>query len=98
VELFDPSEPASIDAAEAHRLLDYLIARYGAYPNVVWCLHHTNEQTDDEDGDSWNAIAGAVRMQDPYFAEGMTMRVLQLDCAAPPAQSTATATATSSSF
>lgn len=83
VELFDPSEPSTIDEAEAHRLLDYLIARYGAYPNVVWCLHRDSAQADADDGESWTALAGALREQDPYSAEGMTMRVVQFDCAAP---------------
>jgi hypothetical protein len=96
VELFDPAESLAVDEAEAHRLLDYLIARYGAYPNVVWCLHDAGPAPDRDTRAMWKDIVAAVHMQDPYFAEGPNVRVLQMECSAPAAP--ATATPTSSSF
>jgi hypothetical protein len=94
VELFDPSEPVAVEESEAHRLLDYLIARYGAYPNVVWCLHDAGRDSDRDSRNVWKDIVAAVHMQDPYFAEGSNVRVLQMECSAP----AAAPTRTSSSF
>lgn len=75
VAFFAPDERSSVVSAESQRLLDYLIARYGAYPNVVWCLDRRGSSAEYTD---------AVRRQDPYFSDGKTPRVLQAACDAQP--------------
>jgi Domain of unknown function (DUF5060) len=37
--LFDNFDLSQFNDIQAHRVIDYILARYGAYSNVAWCLH-----------------------------------------------------------
>jgi hypothetical protein len=87
VQLFDAIDTASLDDLQAHRVIDYALARYGAYTNVAWCLHPAAAVTSASTAGParpWTALRGVVRMDDPYFAESFGLRVVLSQCAANP--------------
>ena len=59
----------------------YLLTRYAAYPNVIWCL--TNEWNyiyrDHGRGKPfWNSIGEIIRKEDPYMEYGGQFRALSI--------------------
>ncbi len=48
-----------------HGIIEYFVARYAAYPNVVWCV---GSPTARSGAGSRAALRGLVRTLDPYYA------------------------------
>jgi hypothetical protein len=94
--LFGTFDQSQFNDIQAHRVIDYILARYGAYSNVVWCLHATptpapttTAATDPpaspphtENPRVWGAMRGVMRMDDPYFVQTSAYRVLTNECTA----------------
>jgi Domain of unknown function (DUF5060) len=90
--LFDAFDLSKFDDIQAHRVIDYVLARYGAYTNVAWCLHATptpapgssDAAAAQQSGThrTWTAMRGVMRMDDPYFVQSYSLRVLQNECSA----------------
>jgi hypothetical protein len=56
------------------RFLRYAIARYAAYPNVIWCM--VNEWNySSVPRDYWNHLGRLVRAEDPWSRSGNLLRV-----------------------
>jgi hypothetical protein len=77
--LFDPSDAAAADGQRVYRYVEYMAARYGAYPNVVWCMHPT--ASSDSAQTFWLTARSLVSTLDPYFAQPPRERVLRGECA-----------------
>lgn len=59
------------------RYVRYLIARYAAFPNVIWCL--TNEWNyTGKDRAYWNDLGRVVREEDPWLAEDDFLRATSI--------------------
>jgi hypothetical protein len=59
------------------RYVRYVLARYAAYPNVIWCL--TNEWNyTGKDEAFWNEIGILIRREDPWLREGDSLRPLSI--------------------
>jgi hypothetical protein len=80
LELFDAFDLSKFDELQAHRVIDYAMARYGAYANVTWCLHGPTPASSA--AQRWTALRGVVRMDDPYFVQSDAYRVLVSECSA----------------
>jgi hypothetical protein len=80
LELFDAFDLSRFDDVQAHRVIDYALARYGAYSNVAWCLHGATPSASS--AHAWTALRGVVRMDDPYFTQAASYRVLMNECSA----------------
>jgi hypothetical protein len=87
--LFDTFDTSKFDDLQAHRIIDYALARYGAYTNVAWCLHPpaapkptatAMSDTDTGSARPWSAMRGVIRMDDPYFVHALALRVLVNEC------------------
>jgi hypothetical protein len=96
VMLFGNFDQSQFNDIQAHRVIDYILARYGAYANVVWCLRATptpapttTAATDPPESPGttgsariWTAMRGVMRMDDPYFVQSYAFRVLSNECSA----------------
>ena len=63
------------------RYLRYVLARYGAYPNVIWCLvNEWNYISRDygKDKPYWNKLGRLVRDEDPWMKNGQYLRPLSI--------------------
>lgn len=59
------------------RYLRYVVARYAAFPNVVWTL--VNEWNyRPKPRQYWNAMGAIVKAEDPWSAEGQALRMLSI--------------------
>jgi Domain of unknown function (DUF5060) len=58
------SEVEALDP-RIHGIIEYFVARYAAYPNVVWCAGSSTVQSGVG---SRAALRGLVRTLDPYYA------------------------------
>jgi uncharacterized protein DUF5060/uncharacterized protein DUF4038 len=59
------------------RYVRYVLARYAAYPNVIWCL--TNEwHYTGKDRSYWNEVGDLVRREDPWIEDGEAFRPLSI--------------------
>lgn len=64
-------------AEQDRRLLDYMLARYAAYPNVIWCV--TNEfQRTGRPQQYMNVLGAHIRQNDPWMSEGDSLRGLSI--------------------
>jgi hypothetical protein len=81
--LFGTFDQAQFNDIQAHRVIDYILARYGSYANVVWCLHATPTPESAADIPRvWSAMRGVIRMDDAYFVQTSAYRVLSNECSA----------------
>lgn len=83
--LFGTFDQSQFNDIQAHRVIDYILARYGSYSNVVWCLHATPAPDSAVATDTprvWSAMRGVMRMDDPYFVQTSAYRVLTNECTA----------------
>jgi len=63
--------------AQDERYARYVVARYAAYPNVIWCL--TNEWNyTKKPREYWNRMGPIVRGADPWAQEGPLRRGLSI--------------------
>ena len=58
------SDTETLDS-HVHGIIEYFLARYAAYPNVVWCAGSPTAQSG---GGSHAALRSLVRTLDPYCA------------------------------
>jgi hypothetical protein len=59
------------------RYLRYILARYAAFPNVIWCL--ANEWNySNKPRSFFDAIGTIVRNEDPWIKEGAQLRALSI--------------------
>ncbi len=62
---------------DEERYLRYIIARYAAYPNVIWCLiNEWNYSTRPKE--FWNIMGRLTKKEDPWAVEGKTVRLLSV--------------------
>ena len=94
--LFDLFDLTQFNDIQAHRVIDYVLARYGAYSSVTWCLHPPAPPASAATSASappeahlmastarpWMAMRGVMRMDDPYFVQASARRVLVDECTA----------------
>lgn len=59
------------------RYLRYIIARYAAYPNVIWCLTNEWEYT-DKTKSYWNNLGPIIYDEDPWTIGGNYPRLLSI--------------------
>lgn len=63
--------------AQDERFTRYCIARYAAFPNVIWCL--TNEWNyTPKPIEYWNQMGKLAKSEDPYAAAGNHLRLLSI--------------------
>lgn len=63
------------------KYIQYLLARYAAYPNIIWCL--TNEwnyiyRDHNRDKPFWNSLGEMIRNEDPYMSFKGQFRLLSI--------------------
>jgi Protein of unknown function (DUF4038)/Domain of unknown function (DUF5060)/Putative collagen-binding domain of a collagenase len=63
--------------AQDERYVRYVIARYAAYPHVIWCLTNEWEYT-GKDRAYWDRLGTLVRAEDPWAAHGDRVRSLSI--------------------
>jgi hypothetical protein len=80
--LFDAGDAGSIDGPQMYRYIEYMTARYAAFPNVVWCMRLTS--ADKRRLEFWYTARSLTRMLDPYFGRPPLERVLRDECAPAP--------------
>jgi hypothetical protein len=74
---FNSMERAFGTAEQDLRFLRYVIARYAAYPNVIWCL--TNEfQRTGRTLEYLNTLGDRLRAEDPWIQQGEGLRPLSI--------------------
>ncbi len=59
------------------RYVRYILARYAAFPNVIWCITNEWEYTDRDEA-YWDTIGEIVRAEDPWMAAGDAYRLLSI--------------------
>lgn len=59
------------------RYARYVLARYAAFPNVIWCLSNEWEFT-GKDQPYWDAMGELVRNEDPWMMQGDAHRLLSI--------------------
>lgn len=59
------------------RYVRYILARYAAFPNVIWCITNEWEYTGKEPA-YWDAIGELVRSEDPWMRQGEALRPLSI--------------------
>ena len=75
--LFWNSETNYGTVDQDERFVRYILARYAAYPHVIWCL--TNEWNyTGKPRAYWNGLGRLVRAEDPYLANGDRLRPLSI--------------------
>ncbi len=56
--------------AQDERYVRYILARYAAFPNVIWCISNEWEYTGRDEA-YWERIGEIVRNEDPWMAQVM---------------------------
>ncbi|HET8550227.1 MAG TPA: DUF4038 domain-containing protein, partial [Bryobacteraceae bacterium] len=75
--MFTTAEESFGTEEQDHRFARYLLARYAAYPNVIWCL--TNEWNYTKRPiDYWNRLGRMMRSEDPWVERGKYIRGLSI--------------------
>ncbi|MFN4146483.1 MAG: DUF5060 domain-containing protein [Runella sp.] len=75
---FDSQEKFYGTDAQDLRYLRYVLARFAAYPNVIWCLTNEFQRVPNKPRAFWNTVGNIVRAEDPYIANGMLLRPLSI--------------------
>jgi hypothetical protein len=73
-------DTSDIPDPHAYGVVEYLVARYAAFPNVIWCA---GSSVAPSGAGSRAALRGLVRTLDPYFTVGGKQRPIFASCAAP---------------
>ncbi len=70
--------------AQNDRFIKYTLARYAAYPNVIWCMANEWDSSQQYKGTNvqnkadFNRMGSMVRHGDPWMAEGQFLRPLSI--------------------
>ncbi|MCC6453536.1 MAG: DUF5060 domain-containing protein [Caldilineaceae bacterium] len=75
--LFTNSDLAFGTQLQDERYLRYILARYAAFPNVIWCLSNEWEYT-AKDQAYWDTMGEIVHSEDPWMVEGDAYRALSI--------------------
>lgn len=75
--LFQRAQVNALDEAGAKRYLKYAIARYGAFPNVIWCLQNEWQYT-NKPHEFWTTMGQFVSREDPWARRGEYVRGLSV--------------------
>jgi hypothetical protein len=75
------ASPASLTEAEMYQYVQYMTARYGAFPNVVWCLHPPASTAGQEK--LWSVAGEMTSVLDPYFGSDANHARVLLDACTP---------------
>lgn len=75
--LFTDAETAFGTQAQDERFVRYVLARYAAFPHVIWCLSNEWEYTGKNKG-YWDRIGAIVRAEDRWMAQGDALRPLSI--------------------
>lgn len=59
------------------RYLRYIVARYAAYSNVLWCVGQEWDRSPKPQS-YWDTMGGIVRIEDPWMSEGSFLRPLSI--------------------
>lgn len=71
----------SHDIEKDKRFLRYVLARYAAYPNVIWCLVNEwnyRHRRIDKDKPYWNDMGQIMRLEDPWMDNHGYLRPLSI--------------------
>jgi Domain of unknown function (DUF5060) len=77
VRLFVQNPRSDVLDPHAYGIVEYLVARYAAFPNVVWCA---GSPSTPSGAGSRAAFRGLVRTLDPYFKVGDWQRPIYASC------------------
>jgi Domain of unknown function (DUF5060) len=77
IALFD-ADPATMSEAQLYDDVQYMTARYGAFPNVVWCVQPASANTPAQQ--AWRTAQTLVQQLDPYYGQDPRDRVLRTAC------------------
>jgi hypothetical protein len=80
VRLFARDTRSEVMDPPAYGIVEYLVARYAAFPNVVWCA---GSPTASAGAGSRAAVRGLVRTLDPYFSVSGWRRPIFASCEGP---------------
>jgi hypothetical protein len=80
VKLFVKDTRSDVPDPHAYGIVEYLVARYAAYPNVIWCAGSASAEAG---AGSRAALRGLVRTLDPYFSVGGWQRPIFASCDSP---------------
>ena len=80
VRLFAKESRSEVLDAHAYGIVEYLVARYAAFPNVVWCAGSPSATSG---AGSRAALRGLVRTLDPYFSVNGWRRPIFASCESP---------------
>ncbi|MCC6454696.1 MAG: DUF5060 domain-containing protein [Caldilineaceae bacterium] len=72
-----PDELAFGSQEQDERYVRYILARYAAFPNVIWCVTNEWEYTGKDEA-YWDTIGGIVRAEDPWMTQGDAHRLLSI--------------------
>lgn len=75
--LFQRAQVNALDEAAARRYLDYVVARYAAFPHVMWCLQNEWEYT-NKPHSFWTALGKHVSAIDPWARRDSYVRALSV--------------------
>lgn len=71
-------DPATTSEAQLYDHVQYITARYGAFPNVVWCVQSASANASGQQ--VWRTAQMLVQQLDPYFGQDSRDRVLRTAC------------------
>lgn len=76
--VFDSQEKLYGTHEQDLRYLRHALARYAAYPNVMWCLTNEFQRVPNKPKPFWNETGRIVRAEDPWLVEGPNVRPLSI--------------------
>jgi hypothetical protein len=77
VRLFVQNAKSDVLDPHAYGVVEYLVARYAAFPNVIWCA---GSPSTPAGAGSRAAFRGLVRTLDPYYKVGDWQRPIYASC------------------
>lgn len=75
--LFQRDRVNALSLEEASQHLKYMITRYAAYPNVIWCLQNEWEYT-KQPKQYWSKLGELASRDDPWTRRGAYVRALSI--------------------
>lgn len=76
--IFDSQEKFYGTDEQDLRYLRHVLARYAAYPNVIWCLTNEFQRAPNKTRAFWETAGTLIRQTDPYAAQGEHLRPLSI--------------------
>lgn len=73
--VFAREQVATGSDEQYRRFLRYIVARYGAFPNVIWCMTNEWEYT-KQPRPFWDAMGRLTAQEDPWARQGQARRGL----------------------